>query len=63
AVLPLPLTMALLLGLLGGQTDLLPVTVIGAVTGFVVSKALTPLLPKQGKQSAGSSNDKSSQSS
>ncbi len=63
AVLPVPLTMALVLGLFGGQTDLLPVIVIGAVTGFVVSKALTPLLPKQGKQSAGSSNDKSSQSS
>ena len=63
AAFPLPLTITLLLGLLGGQTDLLPVIVIGAVTGFIVSKALTPLLPKQGKQSAGSSNDKSSQSS
>ena len=31
---------------MGGQTDLLPVIVIGAVTGFVVSKAITPLLPK-----------------
>jgi H+/Cl- antiporter ClcA len=63
AAFPLPLTITLLLGLMGGQTDLLPVIAIGAVTGFVVSKALTPLLPKQGKQSAGSSNDKSSQSS
>jgi H+/Cl- antiporter ClcA len=44
---PIPLTIALLLGLLGGQLDLLPVIVIGAVTGFLVSKALTPLLPKQ----------------
>jgi len=44
---PIPLTIALLLGLLGGQTDLLPVIAIGAVTGFLVSKALTPLLPKR----------------
>ena len=50
AVFPLPLTMVLLLGLMGGQTDLLPAIVIGAVIGFLVSKALTPLLPKaQGK--------------
>ena len=63
AVLPLPLTITLLLGFMGGQTDLLPVIAIGAVTGLLVSKAITPLLPKQGKQSAGSSNDKSSQSS
>jgi hypothetical protein len=48
---------------MGGQTDLLPVIAIGAVTGLLVSKAITPLLPKQGKQSDGSSNDKSSQSS
>jgi chloride channel protein, CIC family len=46
AFLPVPLTLALLLGLFGGQTDLIPVIVIGAVTGFLVSKALTPLLPK-----------------
>jgi H+/Cl- antiporter ClcA len=46
AVFPLPLTVALLLGLMGGQTDLLPVIVIGAVTGFVISKVITPLLPK-----------------
>jgi H+/Cl- antiporter ClcA len=46
AILPLPLTVTLLLGLLGGQPDLLPVIVIGAVTGFLVSKVLTPLLPK-----------------
>ncbi len=63
AVFPLPLTITLLLGLLGGQSDLLPVIAIGAVTGFVVSKALTPLLPKQGKQSGNSNNNKSSQSS
>jgi H+/Cl- antiporter ClcA len=50
---PIPLTIALLLGLLGGQTDLLPVIAIGAVTGFLVSKALTPLLPKRAP-SAGS---------
>jgi H+/Cl- antiporter ClcA len=46
AVFPLPLTVALLLGLMGGQTDLLPVIVIGAVTGFVISKVITPLLSK-----------------
>jgi hypothetical protein len=50
---PIPLTVALLLGLLGGQLDLLPVITIGAVTGFVVAKALTPLLPKRAP-SAGS---------
>ncbi|MGA8913676.1 MAG: hypothetical protein WB443_12550, partial [Nitrososphaeraceae archaeon] len=33
-------------GLFGGQTDLIPVIVIGAVTGFIVSKAVAPLLPK-----------------
>src|SRR5438034_5123399 len=55
AILPLPLTVTLLLGLLGGQPDLLPVIVIGAVTGFLVSKVLTPLLPKQkSAQSSGS---------
>jgi H+/Cl- antiporter ClcA len=43
---PIPLTVTLLLGLLGGQPDLLPMIAIGAVTGFMVSKALTPLLPK-----------------
>jgi H+/Cl- antiporter ClcA len=48
AVLPLPLTISLLLGLLGGQTDLLPVIVIGAVTGFIVSKVISPRLPKHG---------------
>jgi predicted lipid-binding transport protein (Tim44 family) len=47
AVFPLPLTIILLLGLLGGQTDLLPVIAIGAVIGFVVSKAITPFLPKR----------------
>jgi H+/Cl- antiporter ClcA len=43
---PIPLTVTLLLGLLGGQPDLLPMIAIGAVTGFMVSKVLTPLLPK-----------------
>ena len=47
AVLPLPLTISLLLGLLGGQTDLLPVIAIGAVTGFLVSKGISPLLQKR----------------
>ena len=50
AAFPLPLTITLLLGLMGGQIDLLPVIAIGAVTGFIVSKALTPLLPKRGMQ-------------
>jgi H+/Cl- antiporter ClcA len=54
AVFPLPLTMALLLGLMGGQSDLLPAIVIGAVIGFLLSKALTPLLPKRSAQSGGS---------
>lgn len=54
AVFPLPLTVALLLGLLGGQPDLLPVIVIGAVIGFLVSKALPHLLPKRSAQSGGS---------
>jgi H+/Cl- antiporter ClcA len=47
AVLPLPLTISLLLGLLGGQTDLLPVIVIGAVTGFLLSKGISPLLQQR----------------
>ena len=51
AFFPIPLTLALLLGLFGGQTDLIPVIVIGAVIGFIVSKALTPLLPKPRRQS------------
>ena len=46
AFLPLPLSIALLLGLFGGQTDLIPVIVIGAVTGYIMSKAVAPLLPK-----------------
>jgi H+/Cl- antiporter ClcA len=54
AVFPLPLTMTLLLGLMGGQSDLLPVIAIGAVIGFLVSKALTPLLPKRSAQSGDS---------
>ncbi|MFL6498086.1 MAG: chloride channel protein [Nitrososphaera sp.] len=57
AVFPLPLTMILLLGLLGGQPDLLPVIVIGAVIGFLVSKALTPLLPKPKAKSVGGSKE------
>jgi H+/Cl- antiporter ClcA len=63
AVFPIPLTIALLLGLLGGQPDLLPVIVIGAVTGFIISKALTPYLPKRGIQSAASGGKSQSQSS
>lgn len=58
AVFPLPLTIALLLGLMGGQTDLLPVIVIGAVIGFLLSKAITPLLPKPHSQSTGSEGGK-----
>jgi H+/Cl- antiporter ClcA len=55
AFLPLPLTMALLLGFFGGQTDLIPVIVIGAVTGFIISKAFTPLIQKRTAQPASSS--------
>lgn len=55
AFLPLPLTMALLLGFFGGQTDLIPVIVVGAVTGFIFSKAFTPLLQKYTAQPASSS--------
>jgi H+/Cl- antiporter ClcA len=43
---PIPLTVALLLGVFGGQLDLLPVVTLGAVIGFLVGKALTPMLPK-----------------
>ncbi len=46
AFFPIPVSMALLLGLFGGQTDFIPVIVIGAVIGFMVSKAIAPLLPK-----------------
>jgi H+/Cl- antiporter ClcA len=55
AFLPLPLTIALLLGLFGGRTDLIPVVVIGAVTGFIISKEFTPLLQKHTGQPASSS--------
>ena len=57
AIFPLPLTMILLLGLLGGQPDLMPVIVIGAVIGFLISKALTPLLPKRKARSEGGSKE------
>jgi H+/Cl- antiporter ClcA len=59
AVFPMPLTMILLLGLMGGQTDLLPIIAIGAVIGFLVSKALTPLLPKRSAQSGSGGGNKS----
>jgi H+/Cl- antiporter ClcA len=52
AFLPIPLTVALLLGLFGGQTDLIPVIVIGAVTGYIISKILTPILQKHIPQPA-----------
>lgn len=52
AFLPIPLTVALLLGLFGGQTDLIPVIVIGAVTGYIISKTLTPILQKHIPQPA-----------
>ncbi len=58
AVFPLPVTVILLLGLLGGQTDLLPGIAIGAVVGLIVSKALTPLLPKRGTKSGAVLNPK-----
>ena len=58
AVFPLPLTIVLLLGFMGGQTDLLPVIVIGAVTGFLISKVITPLLPKPHSEHTDSVEDK-----
>jgi H+/Cl- antiporter ClcA len=61
AIFPMPLTMILLLGFMGGQTDLLPIIVIGAIIGFLVSKALTPLLPKRGAQSGSGSGGNKSQ--
>ena len=59
AILPLPLTVALFLGLLGGQPDLLPVITIGAVTGLLVSRVLTPLLPKPKSASSADSGEAS----
>jgi H+/Cl- antiporter ClcA len=46
AAFPIPLSVTLMLGMLGGQPDLTPAIAIGAVTGYVVSKALSPYLPK-----------------
>ena len=46
AVFPIPLTVAMLLGFMGGQIDLTPTITIGAVIGFLTAKALAPLLPK-----------------
>ena len=43
---PIPLTVAMLLGIFGGQLDLLPTIVLGAVVGFLTAKAFEPLLPK-----------------
>ena len=43
---PIPLTVAMLLGIFGGQIDLLPTITLGAVVGFLTAKALEPLLPK-----------------
>lgn len=60
---PIPITMILFVGLMGGHIDLLPTTAMGAFTGFVVSKALTPYLPKRGNQSAGSGGKSHSQAS
>ena len=57
AFLPMPLFASLTLGLFGGQTDLIPVIVIEAVTGFIVSKALTPLLPNLAHSQVVTNND------
>jgi H+/Cl- antiporter ClcA len=54
ALFPIPLSMVLLLGLMGGQPDLLPVIGIGAIFGFLTSRALAPLLPKRRTSSASS---------
>ena len=43
-----------MLGMLGEQPDLTPAIAIGAVTGYVVSKALNPYLPKPHAQSTSS---------
>ena len=61
AFFPLPLTITLLLGLMEGQTDLLPGIAIGAVIGFIISKVITPLLPKPHSQSTGNEGDKGKQ--
>jgi len=55
AAFPIPLTVTLMLGMLGGQPDLTPAIAIGAVTGYVVSKALSPYLPKPHAESTSSS--------
>ena len=47
ALFPLPFSMILLIGLMGGQPDLLPVIGMGGIFGFVTAKALAPLLPKR----------------
>ena len=49
---PAPLTIAYLAWIHGGQPDLLPTIVIGAVTGFLISKMLSPLLPNPRAHSA-----------
>lgn len=46
AVFPIPLTVAMLLGFMGGQINLVPVITIGAVIGFLTARALARLLPK-----------------
>ncbi len=52
AVFPIPLTVAILLGFLGGQLDLTPTITIGAVIGFLTARELAPSPPKP-KTSAG----------
>ena len=47
ALFPLPFSMILLIGLMGGQPDLLPVIGMGGIFGFVTAKALAPMLPKR----------------
>jgi H+/Cl- antiporter ClcA len=54
AAFPIPLSVTLMLGMLGGQPDLTPAIAIGAVTGYVVSKALSPYLPKPQAESTSS---------
>ena len=55
--LPIPLSVALLLGLFGGQTDLIPVIVIGAVTGFMCPRHSLHCFPNLAHSQVVTNND------
>jgi H+/Cl- antiporter ClcA len=57
AVFPIPLSIAMLLGFMGGQIDLAPVISIGAIIGFLTARALAPLLPKPKAEAAAGSRE------